>query len=274
MTQELAGITSVLIPIYNHERHVAQALDSLLNSDCSKIELIICDDASSDHSLKIAEDWLEQHGSSFFKATLFANETNLGVTANLNKLVQSASGEFITFLASDDMFADRAIDIQRQYLLNHPDVDFVFANCGIIDTSGRTLKREVISKLQSKLLALRTYILLNVMFNWNVVWVRSLARRKKFIALGRYIEEHSIEDRWVALKIMNTRRYAYFHNVVYLYRFRGAEKHPAIGIELARREFHNVERRLHPESTGLLNLLLWIRRLPFKTNHGKWPCRW
>lgn len=271
--QELSGVTSVLIPLYNHERFIEAALDSLLSSDCGKIELVVCDDASTDRSLAIAREWLDEHGTSFINTRVLSNAANLGITSTLNRLVEASSGEFITLLASDDMLAERAIDRQRDFLLHHPSVDFVFANCAIIDTEGHMLKPEVVTTLQAKILAFRLGILLNVMFNWSVSWARLFTRRRKFLEFGGYIEEHPIEDRWSALKIMNTRRYAYLHEVVHLYRFRGLEGHPAIGSPAARQVFHETERSLHPETTGLLYLLLWVRRLPFRTNRGKWPCR-
>lgn len=272
-TPEFTGITSVLIPLFNHERFVAATLDSLLDSDCKKIELIICDDASTDRSLAIAGEWLSRHGTSFFSARLISNQTNLGITSNLNKLVDAASGEFITLLASDDLLAASAIDKQRSFLETRPAIDFVFTNCAIVDTDAKLLKSQVISDYKARILAFRPACLIDAMFNWSIVWARLFGRRDKFIALGRYIEEHSIEDRWSALKIMNTKRYAYLHQVALLYRFRGLAGHPAIGSDEARRSFHDAERRLHPETTGLLYLLLWVRRLPFRTNRGKWPCR-
>lgn len=273
MKQELSGVTSVLIPLYNHEKFIERALDSLLGSDCSKIELVISDDASSDQSLIVAKRWIEQHGKAFSRVVLLTSNTNCGVTANLNKLVDASTGEFITGIASDDMLPGNAIDMQRDYLLGHPSVDFVFVNCAIVDLDDHVLKQQAASLLVSTLLSLRLFILLNVVFNWTVIWSRLFGRRRKFVEFGRYIEEHSHEDRWSALKILNTGRYAYLQEVGYCYRFRGEQAHPAINSEVSRRDFHNVERRLHAESKGLLYLLLWIRRLPFKTNRGKWPCR-
>lgn len=273
MLQELPGITSVLIPLYNHERFITRTLDSLLSSDCSKIELIIADDVSSDQSFHVAKIWLEQHQNKFANALLIANDINLGITANMNKLIEHASGEFITALASDDMLADKAIDRQKNYLTEHPSIDFVFANCAILNINDQTIKNSVFSKFQSMLLASPSYIMLNVLFNWCVVWSRLFARKRKFIEFGPYIEKHTIEDRWSALKIMNTHRYAFLREVCYLYRFRGFEAHPAIFSNTARKDFHSAERLLHAESRGLLYILLWIRRLPFKTNRGKWPCR-
>lgn len=270
---ECKGITSIIVPLYNHEHTVEQALDSLLASDCRQIELIISDDASTDRSLEVSKAWLQRHGDKFHRTRLIENEKNLGITGNMNRLLAASTGEFVSGMASDDMVAPGAVDRQREYLLNHPSVDFLFANFTVVDSHGRMLKERVLSRLHAALLWFRPFILLNVMFNWNVVWSGVISRRRKFLEFGGYIEKHSIDDRWLALKIMNTRRYAFVDDVFRLYRFRGWEAHPAISSNTARKDFHDAERRLHPEATGLLYLLLWVRRLPFKTNHGKWPCR-
>lgn len=271
--QELVGVTSVLIPLYNHERFIGETLDSLLASDCSKIELIISDDASSDRSVQVASDWLARHGSKFRRTSLFAGKSNRGITASLNTMIEAATGEFITLLASDDMLPGDAVDMQRDYLLAHTDVDFLFVNCTIIDMEGRPIKQRAAGPFISGLLSLRLFALLNMLFNWSVIWSRLFGRRRKFLKFGRYIEEHCLEDRWSALKIMNSRRFAYLGSIGYLYRYRGAQAHPAISSDAARRDFHDTERRLHAEARGLLYFLLWIRRLPFRTNRGKWPCR-
>lgn len=271
--QEFDGITSVLMPLYNHQDYVAQALDSLLSSDCSRIELIISDDASADDSQRIATEWLATHGSRFHRTRLIANPVNLGLTANLNRLVSAANGEFITYLASDDTLGERAIDRQREYLSAHPSADFVFSNCAIIDLSNQLLKASVISDSLALFLKIPGVLMINVMFNWNIVWARLFGRRRRLLELGDYDERHCIEDRWQALKILNSGRYGYIHDIVHNYRYRGFEAHPMIKAPKARSAFHESERRIHKEARGLLYLLLWVRRLPFRTNRGQWPAR-
>jgi len=273
MKQELSGVTSVMVPLYNHATFVEKLLDSLLRSDASKIELLICDDASTDDSVEIVSAWLARNGDRFFQTKFMENMSNIGVTANLNRLAAEATGEFITLIASDDMLAEKAIDLQRDYLQSHLAVDFVFSNCTIMDTDEAVLKPEVASSVNAFWLRSRTILMCNVLFNWNVIWCRVFGRRDKFLSFGKYVEEHCLEDRWSAIKIMNTGRYAYLHQVIHLYRYRGLAGHPAINSSTARRDFHDIERRLHREAKGLLYVLLWVRRLPFKTNRGKWPAR-
>lgn len=272
-SETAAGITSVMIPLYNHALTVIRTLDSLLRSDPKKIELLICDDASTDDSVKVASAWLESNAAHFFRVKFMVNDLNMGVTANLNRLATEATGEFITLIASDDMLAENAIELQRDYLQSHPSVDFVFSNCTIVNMDDAVLKPSVISSAGAFWLRSRVIVMLNVLFNWNVVWSRLFGRREKFLSFGKYIEEHCLEDRWSALKIMNTGRYAYLHQIIHLYRYRGLAAHPAIASATARRDFHNIERRIHQEARGLLYFLLWVRRLPFRTNRGQWPAK-
>src|ERR1700690_2251627 len=113
------GITTVLVPLYNHEVTVERALSSMLLSDCSKIELIICDDASVDQSFKVASLWCESFGDRFEAVQVVRNQVNIGINKNFNKLMSLSSGEFVTLLASDDELTNFSIDKQRLYLLNN-----------------------------------------------------------------------------------------------------------------------------------------------------------
>jgi len=273
MGKVLLGVTSVLIPLYNHEEFIIQTLNSLLDSDCSQVELVICDDASVDNSLELATTWIMKYKSMFMNTLILSNIKNRGITANLNKLVNEASGEFMTLLASDDMLPQGAIDLQKKYLESQKEIDFIFVNCSIVDKDGKLIKQYAIAWYQSFLLRFKAYIMFTVLFNWGVVWSRLFVRRSAFIKFGNYIEEHILEDRWSALKILNTKRFVYLSAIGYLYRYRGIDAHPTVTSSVARRDFHNSERVIHVEARGLLNILLWIRRVPFKTNHGKWPCR-
>ena len=95
-----AGATvSVVLPVYNHERYVGDAIRSVLAQDIPPLELIVIDDGSTDQSASAARQAMKARRSG---ATFFARE-NRGAAATLNQAVQLARGDFIQPLNSDDL---------------------------------------------------------------------------------------------------------------------------------------------------------------------------
>lgn len=89
---------SIIIPIYNTAAYLAQCLDSLTSQTFGDWEAILVDDASTDNSLQIAQQYTAV--DSRFK--LICQSTNLGQAAARNRGLQAAQGEYIAFLDADD----------------------------------------------------------------------------------------------------------------------------------------------------------------------------
>jgi glycosyltransferase involved in cell wall biosynthesis len=263
---ELPHVVSVLVPLYNHDGTIDDALDSVLLSNCDLIELIVSDDASTDQSAERAETWIGRHGHRFRSATFIRQQANLGITANLNGLIAMAHGEFVTLLASDDKLTTHAIDVQRRYLELHEDEDFVFANVASMDWQGIVSDECFVRSRRAMALQRRTCAIVDIVMNWGFPWPRLFARRSAFRSLGPYISHHSYEDRWSALKIAQTRRFGYLDRVVHLYRVRTVGTGTAgLDPERMTADMQDIERRLMAETTGLLRFLLWIRCRSFRT---------
>lgn len=258
------GVVSLLIPLYRHEHTVERTLDSLLDSDTSCVELLVCDDASPDQSLAVARAWMDRHARRFHRAELLVNPVNLGITGNLNRLVQASRGEYVSILASDDELAPRAIDVQIDHLRRRADHDFVFGNVALIDPEGRMVQDKVVCDRRARFLRNGTICLVDLVFVWGLPWTRLFGRRDAFVRFGPYLDEHSIEDRWSALKIAQTRRFGYLHDVVLRYRLRPGGGTGGLEQALVLRDMFDVERRLLPHTTGLLRALLTIRDRSFR----------
>jgi glycosyltransferase involved in cell wall biosynthesis len=246
-----------MMPIYNHEKTLQRALDSILKSDCSKIELILSDDCSLDNSFEVASKWLRDNKAKFFDAKLFRQQKNLGITSHLNFLVSKATGEYITGMASDDKVAAKSIDRQVSYLKQFKEIDFLWANCSNIDEFDNLINAKLISDTKSHILKRKICLIVEVLYNWNTPWVRLFARRTEFMKFGPYIEEHSFEDRWTALKILSTNRMGYYHEVVYEYRVRGDGTGTAgLPKDLIWKDYIDVDSRAFLESNGIIFLLM------------------
>ncbi|MBU9863684.1 glycosyltransferase family 2 protein, partial [Rahnella aceris] len=102
------SLVSILIPLFNSEKYIRKALQSVVSQSYSNIEVIIVDDCSTDSSLTVAKEFFIEHNT--IPHVIIKNDKNEGVSITRNKLVDNANGDFICFLDSDDYFDHDAIN--------------------------------------------------------------------------------------------------------------------------------------------------------------------
>lgn len=102
-------LVSVVAIAYNQADYISKTLDSIYKQDYPNIELIICDDNSTDETVEIASDWLNQNSDRFTGTRLISNLTNKGVCQNFSQGYSLATGEWIKPLACDDLLLPAAI---------------------------------------------------------------------------------------------------------------------------------------------------------------------
>ena len=107
---------SVLITLYNREKYVAAAIESVLAQTFQDFELIIVDDFSQDRSLEIAR----QHATSP-RVQVHVNKANLGDYANRNRAAALARGRFLKFLDADDIMYPHCLEIMTQQMERFPE---------------------------------------------------------------------------------------------------------------------------------------------------------
>lgn len=125
-------LVSILVPCYNHEKFVADCINSLIAQTYENIEVIICDDCSADKSFLVIKEYEEAMKKRFKKVVIMRNEVNRGVTKNLNGMLELAQGAYIKLIASDDMLAEDAIENLVAYA-KVSGADIVYSNMYIID---------------------------------------------------------------------------------------------------------------------------------------------
>lgn len=112
-------LLSVILPVYNSERYLREAIESILNQTFSDFELIIIDDRSTDNSLQIAESFGDR------RIRIHINEVNSGRAASDNTGHKLATGEYFARMDSDDICHPQRFEKQIAYLKDHPDVNVV-----------------------------------------------------------------------------------------------------------------------------------------------------
>ena len=106
-------LVSVIIPTYNRGWIIKEAIDSVLAQDYTEFELIVVDDGSTDHT----SDVLDSYGDDI--KVLF--QKNKGVSAARNRGIAEASGKFIAFLDSDDLWLPQKLTVQIEFFNQTPD---------------------------------------------------------------------------------------------------------------------------------------------------------
>lgn len=121
---------SVIIPVFNAEDFVAGSIQSICNQSYRNLEILICDDGSTDSSV-------EKVGSLRDSRIRFVrNEQNIGYLRTINKLLSLTTGEYIAFHDADDLSHPRRIELQVNYLQRHPGIALVGTNFSVIDQKG------------------------------------------------------------------------------------------------------------------------------------------
>ena len=104
-------LVSVIMSVYNDGDRVQKAIESILNQSYSNFELLITDDCSSDHTLRICNKYSELDN-----VKVYQNNENIGLTKSLNKLIEQAKGDFIARQDSDDISHKMRIEKQIEYM--------------------------------------------------------------------------------------------------------------------------------------------------------------
>ncbi len=124
---------SVLLPNYNHEKYLGEALDAILCQSFQPMEIIVIDDASTDNSLETIQQFVDRYPH----VHLIRNEKNMGLLYNLNKLLELAQGKYICFPAADDKLLPGFFEKSLNLLMKYPQAGLCSTLSNVIDEEGR-----------------------------------------------------------------------------------------------------------------------------------------
>ncbi len=126
---------SVVMPVYNGERFLREAINSILNQTFGDFEFVIIDDASRDRTWQI----LAEYAAKDPRLVLAQNQHNSGVVMSRNHGLALARGEYIAVQDADDISHPERLALQIDYLETHPHIGAVGAAAQRIDDRGKIL---------------------------------------------------------------------------------------------------------------------------------------
>ncbi|HKC14341.1 MAG TPA: glycosyltransferase family 2 protein [Patescibacteria group bacterium] len=125
-------LISILIPVHNSEKYLADCLKSLVSQSYRNIEIVAIEDKSTDSSYQI----LKKFNKNYKKIRAYRNVKRYGIVMTLNRLIKKAKGEYVAFMDSDDLSHKDRIKNQLEFLLNNPNVVAVGTQSHFINGKG------------------------------------------------------------------------------------------------------------------------------------------
>lgn len=127
-------LVSVVLPVYNCEKYIADSINSILNQTYSNLELIIVNDASTDKTKFIIDSFIKQD----FRIKYFENAINSGVSFSTNFAISKSKGTYIAKQDADDISIASRIEMQVNYFKNNSGIDVLTGRALFFDCTNNT----------------------------------------------------------------------------------------------------------------------------------------
>ncbi|NJO41671.1 MAG: glycosyltransferase [Cyanobacteria bacterium CRU_2_1] len=257
---------SVIIPTYNGDRFIAEAIESVLNQTYSNWELILIDDGSTDTTRSIIQSFCS------LKSIRYFFQTNHGVGAARNRGIEQAQGDLIAFLDQDDYFSPEKLAVQVARLAAQPELGMVSSGWQIVNEQGQPVS--VVQPWQGlPTLELKEWV------RWKPVFLGAMLFRKEWlerstfnpdwqqtgdVALVLRLALMGCKAAWVKQAIVGYRQHA--NNVSRHALQQAAELEVVLDQFFAQPDLPDAIRRLEPESR--YQSLVWSA---WRLYHNSYP---
>jgi len=225
---------SVVIPAYNRAHYICEAIRSVLCQTFMDFELIIVDDGSTDNTREIVNSFQEPR-------IKYIYQENCGVAAARNTGIAASSGEYISFLDSDDSFFENALEKEVLVLDKHPEVAFCYCQRYVIDGNGRMFVVKTSQKV-SNILEGNDVIKDRLIYGHFFGTSATLVRRSYLYEVGLFDPtfRYGSEDYDLFVKLAKRRFVAYIAEPLLKYRIHSSNM--SVGRDLD--EYMSTQKRI------------------------------
>lgn len=199
---------SVIMPIYNGELFLREAIDSILNQTYTNFEFIIIDDGSTDQTAAILNTYSDP------RIIRITHPQNLGLVKSLNDGIAQARGEYFARMDADDISFPERFEKQIQFMNDHPEIGMLGGNVQVIDTAGNL---GVVSTLPTT----STYMLWKMCFENPIRHPTVLMRTKIIKQLEGYRDFKASEDYDLWQRMSEITKLANLNDILVFYRLHG-----------------------------------------------------
>lgn len=209
---------SAIVPIYNGSDYLRKTLQSIVNIDYKNLEIILVNDGSSDDSLSIIENFIQENPS---KKIVMYNQSNKGLMKALNKGIELSDGKYIMVLGQDDIVKKEHLRVLVDHIESlKKDIGLAFVNAKYLVNESMT--EEYIRKKKSlnNINTLDSKKVFLKLSKWNFIVSTGILINSRVIKdLGGFEEKYINRGEWITwLKISKTSPITYCNKVNSYYR--------------------------------------------------------
>ena len=196
-------LVTIGIPVYNSEKFLAQAINSVLRQSYSNFELIITDDGSTDASVSIAQSFKDD------RIKVIVDGQNRGISYRLNQQIELANGFFFARMDADDIMYPKRIEEQVRFMMEHPQTDIVGTAVCVIDDNNEILGYRKASHKKTQAEALQGAVFVHPSVLGRTSWFKQHLYKEEFIGMEDY-------ELWI--RTIEKSSFAYIDDILLFYR--------------------------------------------------------
>ena len=215
---------SVIIPTYNREKYLSEAIDSVLSQTYQDFEIIIVDDGSTDNTREIVSEYINRFSlqpkadpPQAEPAIHYFYQDNKGPAAARNLGIKQSKGGYIAFLDSDDVWLPEKLEVQVERLDKCINVSLVYSDMGEINSDGKIIEANTYLFRASKRPS--GYIFHDLLIGTLISTITVMVRKSTLQEVGSFSEDLLVgEDYEMWLRISKFHRIEFVDKVVALRR--------------------------------------------------------
>lgn len=223
---EITPLVSIIVITYNSSKYVLETLESAKTQTYQNIELIISDDCSTDDTVDICKEWLEENRERFVRTELITVVQNAGIPANCNRGIKACEGEWVKLIAGDDLLLETCLLKNINFVENNNEARFILSKVKNIGSISKKLNKndKVLNTIREKLYSScandqrKIYIRFPIFMNSPTFFIKS-----NLLKEIKYFDDsfNIYEDIPLLIKIFNLNVKVYFlDEVTVMYRIR------------------------------------------------------
>ncbi len=198
MRKKTSKTVSIAMCTYNGEKFIRDQLNSIINQTFLPDEVVICDDGSTDSTIRIAKEILKKVP---FQVRIFRNTERLGYIKNFEKAVSLARGDIIFLSDQDDIFYPNKIKSLYNELIFNENAYLIFSNANLIDENGSKLNKNLWESVRFTENEQKKFIVdpMKILLKHNVVTGATIAFKKELLQYALPFYDLCPHDTWIAL---------------------------------------------------------------------------